>query len=166
MAAADRVVELEAAVEKLTPPPDPVEGADPELKAEFTKRDDKIAKLEAKIEASDDKAATAEYTEIAKAHPKSFADEAAVGFLKTLGTADRPALDYMLGKLEAVEKIAAESKMFAELGSGDAGSVKAQIEALAKERQAENPDLSDQAARELVRKGRPDLKQAEAEETR
>ena len=167
VAAAVRVTELEAQVAELTPAPNPVDDADPELRAEFAKRDDKIAKLEALVAASDDKAATAEYTELAKAHPRSFTDEAeAAGFLKTLGASNRPALDFLLGKLGAVEKIAAESKIFKELGSGDAGSAKTQIEVLAAEAIASNPDLSPQSARELVRKGHPDLKRAEAEETR
>ena len=161
------VTELEAKVTELTPEPDPVDSADPELQAEFAKRDDEITKLRAQVDAADDKAATAEYAEMVKARPASFKDseDEATKVLKTLGAVDRDALDWLLGKLDAVEKIVAESDLFKEFGSGDAGSATASIEALAKERQAENPDLSPAAARELARRLRPDLKDAEFEET-
>lgn len=170
--AVERVAALEAQVAELTPDPDPVTEADPVVQAEIQKQADKIVALEKQVAASEDARATAEYTELAKARPGAFKDDddkdlaKAAEFLKSLGQANREALDWLIGKLDAYEKIVGESDLFKSIGVNDAGSATAQIEALAKERQKENPDLTDAQARVLARKLRPDLKEAERQEAR
>jgi len=71
-------------------------------------------------------------------------------------------MDWLTDRLSKVATvIKADTRIFKELGEGDAGDAIDQIEALAKEAQKSNPDLTDAAARQLVRSSNPALKDAE-----
>ncbi len=156
---------LEASVEE----DDPVAEADPEVQAEFAKRDEEIAKLRDDLASERDQRLTAEFAKKAQAYPSLETEDGfdvAGGHLKELAKAAPDALDWLLEQLSAVEKIAAESQLFETIGRGDAGDARSQIDALARELMVGDADLTEQQARVIVRKQRRDLVQAEREENR
>lgn len=165
--AVEKDLERLAALEADLPTPDPIAKADPEVQAEIRKQADRIVELEKKLADESARRELSEYTELAKAH-KSFEDDNGYGtageHLRNLAAAGRESLDWLIGKVSELERIAKASDLFRNVGVSDPGSAASQIEALSKEKMKDNPDLTPHSARALVRKERPDLKEAERAE--
>ena len=161
------VKSLEAQVAELTPTPDPIVEESDEVKAEFAKRDSKIEDLQKALDAEKN---TRERTEwVSKAKPL----EAVVGNSVEAGArlqdiaavVDEKVMEWLVDRLSTVANvIKVDTRLFKELGEGDAGDASEQIETLAKEAQKSNTDLTDEAARLLVRRANPALRDAEREE--
>lgn len=99
-----------------------------------------------------------DYTDLAK----SLDVEDAADHLMEIGEAvSDAAKDWLVEQLRTFKKVADGSDLFKEFGRGDAGDPVSQIETLAKEKMGQNSDLTIEQARVLVRKERPDLRDAE-----
>lgn len=164
---ADRDAEIAKLSEK---PVDVLKGISDEAKAEFEKQNAEIVKMQKAADAQAealtkerDARLLAEFTKTAEGYTSVLgkADEAGP-MLKALASDDK-AFEWLTKKLDAVGAIVKASDLFKELGVTDEGDPKAQIEALAKEKQKDNPKLTSAQAKVLVRKERPDLKAAERE---
>ena len=171
--AADKatIADRDAEIAKLSDKPvDVLKGISDEAKAEFEKQNAEIVKMQKAAETQTealtkerDKRLLAEFTKTAEGYTSVLgkADEAGP-MLKALAS-DEKAFEWLTKKLDAVGAIVKASDLFKELGVTDEGDPKAQIEALAKEKQKDNPKLSSAQAKVLVRKERPELKAAERE---
>ena len=167
--AVEEINKLEAQVTELTPTPDPIVEESDEVKAEFAKRDDKIVELEKRLAAETDTRLETEW--IAKAKPLEQVlgdpDDAGPKLKNIADVVDAKVMEWLVDKLSKVANIAKQNgRIFKELGEGDAGDAADQIQALAKEAQKSNPELTDEAARLLARKANPDLKAAERDMAR
>ena len=164
---------IEKEFEKLRNPPPPVDilkRLDGDVKAEFEKRDAKIAEMEkAAAETSEalakerDTRLTAEFVKTATNYEVILgaADEAGP-MLKALAT-DGDAFEWLTKKLDAISVIVETSDVFKELGVAGEGDPASQIVALAKDKMKDSPKLTLAQARMLVRKERPDLRDLERE---
>ncbi len=167
------LAERDATIVELTPePPDePVlKDADDATKAAFEKQQSEIEKLRAETEATAtelakerDEREIADYVSKAEPFQAVLGDPAEAG-PKLRELAKSGDADWLLEKVGTVVNLASQSDILKELGAADGGTVSDQIEALAKEKRQENPDLTDQQARVLVRKEHPDLREQEKAE--
>ena len=169
----EAIVVVEAEFEKLRTPPPPVDvlkGVDDDVKAEFEKRDAKIAEMEkAAAETSEalakerDTRLTAEFVKTATNDEVILgaADEAGP-MLKALAT-DGDAFEWLTKKLDAISVIVETSDVFKELGVAGEGDAATQIVTLAKEKMKTSPKLTLAQAKVLTRKERPDLRDKERE---
>ena len=168
----EAIVAVEAEFEKLRNPPPPediLEGVGDDVKAEFEKRDAKIAEMEKAATATTEALAkerdarlTAEFVKTATRFEAILgaADEAGP-MLKTLAT-DDDAFEWLTKKLEAVTAIVDASDVFKELGVAGEGDAATQIVTLAKEKMKDSK-LTLAQAKVLTRKERPDLRDKERE---
>jgi len=141
-------------------PVDVLKDAPDEVKKQFADQQAQIEKQAVELAAEKDARLTAEFTKTAETYTGVLGDAAEAGpKLKTLATTD--AYDWLVEKLNAVAAIVATSDLFKELGVSDEADPKEQITVLAKEKQKDNPDLTIEQAKVLVRTERPDLKTAE-----
>ena len=152
-----RIAELES-----HEPEDVTKGLSDEAKALFEALEKKAAEQEAALEKERDARLTAEWIGKARSFEKVLGDaETAAPFLKSLDTGTA---DWLLEKLASVEKVLERSDLFKEFGSSeDDSTAKDKIDALAKEKLGDNPELTMEQARVLVRKANPDLKRLERE---
>ena len=164
---------IEAEFEKLRNPPPPgdiLKGLDDEVKAEFEKRDAKIAEMEkAAAETTEalakerDVRLTAEFVKTATKYETILgAADKAGPMLKALAT-DDDAFEWLTKKLDAITVIVKASDVFKELGVASGDDPATQIEALAKEKMKTSPKLTLAQAKVLTRKERPDLRDKERE---
>ena len=167
--AVEEINKLEAQVTELTPTPDPIVEESDEVKAEFAKRDGRIEELQKALDAETHQRELTEW--VSKARPLETvvgdADEAGAKLKEIASAVHEKTMDWLTDRLSKVATvIKADTRIFKELGEGDAGDAADQIQALAKEAQKSNPDLTDEAARLLARKANPDLKAAERDMAR
>lgn len=167
------LAERDAQIAELTPEEEPVEvlkDADDATRAAFEKQQSEIEKLRKEQEATAEALAKERRdreleTFVSKAEPYSavLGDPAEAG-AKLQALSDAGDTDWLLEKISTVVNLAEKSDLLKELGAADSGTAKDQVDALAKEKQADNPDLTDAQARVLVRKEHPELKQLERTE--
>lgn len=152
-----RITELET-----DEPVDVLKGLPDEAKARFEELEKKAADHAEALAKERDARVTVEWIGKAREFEKVLGDaeESAPHFK---GMSDETA-EWLIDKLRKVEAVLEKSDLFKELGSNDTASAAEQIAALVVEKQTQNPDLTDQQARVLVRKERPDLKALEREE--
>ncbi len=149
---------------------DVMKDASESVRAEFAKQQETIDALQkaaddqaAELEKERDAALTAELTQTASKFTELLGDaDEAAAMLKVMGD---EAAGWLVSKLEAINGVMAKSVVFEEVGKSDAGDPADQIAALAKQKQEDNPTLTDAQARALVRTERPDLKAAEREDS-
>lgn len=149
---------LKEQIAELTPEPDPVDEAPDEVKAEFDKRDTRIAELEKALETERDKRLAVYYTDIAKGIDSDAEKLREIGEAVSDDTFEwlTDQLDGYVSKLKAAD-------LFKIRGEGDDGDPMTKVESLAKEKQKQNSDLTIEQAKVLVRNENPELKQAERE---
>jgi hypothetical protein len=151
---AETIARLEA---ELTPEPEPA--PDPEV----VKARDEVAAIQKRLDDVEKaRAFEAALTKAAEA-PILGDPETAAPHLQALAEAGEH-FDWLWTKVQDVNALVNKSALFKELGVGDGGDATAQIEALAKKLQETDTGLSNEQARLLARKQRPDLKKMEREE--
>ncbi len=155
------IAELEARVEELDGSDDDVmKGTSDEVREQFAKQTAELEKQAAELAKERDARLTAEFVKTAETYTSILGDAAEAGpKLKTLAETD--AYDWLVEKLNTVSAIVATSDLFKELGVSDEADPTVAIEALAKEKQKDNSELTIEQAKVLVRTERPDLKDAE-----
>lgn len=141
--------------------------ADDATLAAFEKQQSEIEKLKAESSANAE-ALSKERRErelegfVSKAKPfEAVLGDPAEAGAKLQALSDAGDTEWLLEKIGVIVNLAEKSDLLKEVGVGDSGSAKDQVEALAKEKQKDNPDLTDAQARVLVRKEHPELKQLE-----
>jgi len=167
------LADLQAQIDELGKPEETVDdvlkGIPDKAKAEFEKQADRIAKMEADAEKHATELAVEKDARLVEKFTKAAESYTVLGDAKEAGPnlktiAENEAVyKWLIEKVEAAQAIADTSPLFSELGAGDDGDPVAQIDELAKEKQKDNPELTVEQARILVRKERPDLRELESE---
>lgn len=169
---ADTETELEAARERVTAletqlTDESGEDEEVEIPDEVQKKLDanaeELAKARAEVAAERETRIRTEVTKTAGDTVAVVGDDPVEHLYKIRTTIDSEQWDWLTDRFEAVQKMFEQSEALKELGVKDGGDPATQIENLAVEKRKDNPKLSPQQARQLVREERPDLKQAERE---
>ncbi len=164
------IAKLQAQIVELSEPVDTdvLKGVSDEAKAEFEKQNAKLVEMEkaAKVQADElvkerDARLTAEFSKTAESYTRILGDDG--GKLLKAFSAHTDEYETLIEKLDAISIIVETSDLFKELGVNDQADPKEQIEALAKEKQKDNPKLTLTQAKVLVRKERTDLRDLERE---
>jgi hypothetical protein len=165
------LAERDAQIAELTVDDEPevsvLKDADDATRAAFEKQQSEIEQLRKQQEADRDALAKERrerelegFVKQAEPFEAVLGDPAEAG-AKLQALSDAGDTDWLIEKIGTVVNLAEKSDLLKELGAADSGTAKNQVEALAKEKQADNPDLTDAQARVLVRKEHPELKQLE-----
>lgn len=169
---ADTETELEAARERVTAletqlTDESGEDEEVEIPEAVQKKLDanaeELAKARAEVAAERETRIRTEVTKTAGDTVAVVGDDPVEHLYKIRTTIDSEQWDWLTDRFEAVQKMFEQSEALKELGVKDGGDPATQIENLAVEKRKDNPKLSPQQARQLVREERPDLKQAERE---
>jgi hypothetical protein len=138
----------------------PEETTDPEV----LKARGEVAELQKRLDEVEKAAALSAAFAKAESAPILGDPETAAPHIQALAEAGE-SFDWLWEKVQHVNSLVTKSKLFEQVGTGDAGDAASQIVALAKDLQKDNPKLSDEQAKVLARKQRPDLKKMEREES-
>ncbi len=157
-----QVADLETKIAELTEEPvDVLKDAPDELREQFAKQQEQIEEQAVELAKERDARLTAEFAKTAEKYIPVLGDDG--GTLLKAFSAHDDEYKTLIAKLDTMVAVIETADLFKELGVNDQADPKSQIEALAIEKQKDNPDLTTAQARALVRTERPDLKQAERE---
>ena len=157
-------LETEIAKLKEAEPVDIMKDLPDEAKARFDELEKRATEQAEALEKERDARLTVEWIGKAREFEKVLGDaEEAAPHLKAIPEGTQ---DWLLEKLKNAEAVLEKSGLLKEIGSNESASASEQIESLAKEKQTQNPDLTDQQARQLVRKEHPELRALEREEVK
>jgi hypothetical protein len=159
------IVEKDAEIAALTPELEVEVVVDPAIQKRLDDQASEIAKIQkvaddsaAELEKERQERTDAETEATASDYGDLFGDDAADVF-KAVKETDQ--YDKFVETMDRVKAVLETADLFKELGVVDESDPVSQIEALAKEKQSDNPGLTIQQARVLARTERPDLKAAE-----